>query len=110
MLFCKGGPRHRAPIPVRHASVVPSRSEGAILLRFCGLAVWRGQIHTRPNAPRHLMSTLLRWLSAALKLLFRGIYLLFQILVITWTTLAIYYSNLPWPALRLALAAAFALF
>src|SRR5690349_12210574 len=56
------------------------------------------------------MSTLLRWLSAGLKLLFRGIYLLFQILVVTWTTLAIYYSNLPWPALRLALAAAFALF
>jgi len=49
------------------------------------------------------MWTLLRWLSAGLKLLFR-------ILVLTWTTLAIYYSNLPLPGLRLALAAAFAAF
>jgi hypothetical protein len=49
------------------------------------------------------MSTLLRWLIA-------GIKLLVQIVVITWTTLAIYFSNLPWPALRLGLAAAFAAF
>jgi hypothetical protein len=49
------------------------------------------------------MSTLLRWLIAGLKLLF-------QIVVIMWTTLAIYYSNLPWPQLRLGLAAAFAAF
>jgi len=49
------------------------------------------------------MWTLLRWLIAALKLLVR-------IVVITWTTLAIYYSNLPWPALRLGLAVAFAVF
>ncbi len=50
-----------------------------------------------------LMSTLLRWLIAAIKLLV-------QILVIIWTTLAIYFSNLPWSALRLGLAAAFAAF
>jgi hypothetical protein len=31
-------------------------------------------------------------------------------LVIAWCTLAVYYSNLPWPSLRLALAAAFAAF
>ncbi|WP_244534715.1 DUF4105 domain-containing protein [Hyphomicrobium sp. CS1GBMeth3] len=31
-------------------------------------------------------------------------------LVVTWATLAIYYSNLPWSALRLASAAAFAAF
>lgn len=49
------------------------------------------------------MWTLLRWLIAAIKFLV-------QILVIIWTTLAIYYSNLPWPALRLALAVAFAVF
>jgi len=42
---------------------------------------------------RRLMSTLLRWLIA-------GIKLFVQILVIAWTTLAIYFSNLPWPALR----------
>jgi hypothetical protein len=33
-----------------------------------------------------------------------------RILVIAWTTLAIYYSNLPWPGLRLGLAVAFAAF
>ena len=49
------------------------------------------------------MSTLLRWLIT-------GIKLLVQILVITWTTLAIRFSNLPWPAVRLGLAAAFAAF
>src|SRR5215472_19377668 len=49
------------------------------------------------------MSTLLRWLVAGLK----G---LVQILLVTWTTLAIYFSNLPWPPLRLALAFAFAAF
>src|SRR5215467_11544236 len=49
------------------------------------------------------MSTLLSWLIA-------GIKLLVQIIVITWTTLAIYFSNLPWPALRLGLAVAFAAF
>jgi len=49
------------------------------------------------------MSTLLSWLIA-------GIKLLVQIIVITWTTLAIYFSNLPWPTLRLGLAVAFAAF
>jgi hypothetical protein len=49
------------------------------------------------------MSTLLRWLIA-------GIKFLVEILVATWTTLAIYFSNLPWPALRLGLAVAFAVF
>jgi hypothetical protein len=49
------------------------------------------------------MSTLLRWL-------IDGINFLFRVGVITWTTLAIYYSNLPWPELRLGLAVAFAAF
>src|SRR6201982_480605 len=49
------------------------------------------------------MSTLLRWLIT-------GIKFLVQILVITWTTLAIRFSNLPWPAVRLGLAAAFGAF
>ncbi len=49
------------------------------------------------------MSTALRWLIA-------GIRVLVEILVITWTTLAIYFSNLQWPALRLGLAVAFAVF
>jgi hypothetical protein len=47
------------------------------------------------------MSTLLRWLIAAIRFLV-------QIVVVTWTTLAIYFSNLPWPELRLGLAVAFA--
>jgi hypothetical protein len=50
-----------------------------------------------------LMSTLLRWLIG-------GINHLIRIGVSAWTTLAIYYSNLPWPGLRLGLAAAFAAF
>jgi hypothetical protein len=49
------------------------------------------------------MSTLLRWLIA-------GINLLIRIVVITWTAFAIYYSNLPWPELRLGMAVAFAAF
>jgi hypothetical protein len=49
------------------------------------------------------MWTLLRWLIAGFKVLV-------QILVITWTALAIYYSNLPWPELRLGAAVAFAAF
>jgi hypothetical protein len=49
------------------------------------------------------MRTLLRWLPA-------GIKFLILIIVIAWTTLAIYYSNLPWPALRLGLALSFAAF
>ena len=39
-----------------------------------------------------------------------GIWVVCQIVLITWGTLAIYYSNLPWAALRLTLAAAFAAF
>src|SRR5215813_7934764 len=52
---------------------------------------------------RRLISMLLRGLVA-------GINLLVRILVITWTALAIYFSNLPWPELRLGLAVAFAAF
>ena len=43
------------------------------------------------------------WLIAA-------IWFLFRVVLIGWTTLAIYYSNLPWWELRLGLAAAFAAF
>jgi uncharacterized protein DUF4105 len=39
-----------------------------------------------------------------------GIGLLVRILVIAWTTLAIYFSNLPWAEVRLALAVVFAAF
>ena len=43
-------------------------------------------------------------------MLIAAIKFLVRTLVITWTTLAIYYSNLPWPGLRLATAVAFAAF
>jgi Domain of unknown function (DUF4105) len=49
-------------------------------------------------------------LSRSLGWLIGGIWVVCQILLLTWGTLAIYYSNLPWPALRLILAAAFAAF
>jgi hypothetical protein len=50
------------------------------------------------------------FLSRSLGWLIRGIWVVCQIVLLTWGTLAIYYSNLPWPALRLTLAAAFAAF
>jgi len=52
---------------------------------------------------RSFLSRLLGWLIT-------GIWSLVRILLIAWGTLAIYYSNLPWASLRLALAGAFAAF
>jgi hypothetical protein len=52
-------------------------------------------------SPRRFVSKPLAWLGIGLGFLVRA-------LLITWTSLAIFYSNLPWPALRLALAVAFA--
>jgi len=51
-----------------------------------------------------------RFLFAPLRWLLAGLRLLLKVLVIAWTTLAIYYSNLPWPGLQLGLAVAFAAF
>ena len=56
-----------------------------------------------PRPRRGLLSVIFRWLVAAIRLLFVAI-------LIAWATLAIYFSNLPWPDLRLALAMAFAAF
>jgi uncharacterized protein DUF4105 len=50
------------------------------------------------------------FLSRSLGWLIGGIWVVCQIVLIAWGTLAIYYSNLPWGELRLALAAAFAAF
>jgi Domain of unknown function (DUF4105) len=50
------------------------------------------------------------FLSRSLGWLIGGIWLVCQVLLIVWGTLAIYYSNLPWAELRLTLAAAFAAF
>ena len=50
------------------------------------------------------------FLSRSLGWLIGGIWVVCQIVLIAWGTLAICYSNLPWAALRLTLAAAFAAF
>ena len=55
------------------------------------------------SSVRSFLSRFFFWLIAAIGFLCR-------LLLIVWATLAIYYSNLPWPAARLALAVAFALF
>ena len=55
------------------------------------------------SSDRRLLSRSLSWLIA-------GIWFLFRVVLIAWATLAIYYSNLPWAGLRLALAGAFAAF
>jgi hypothetical protein len=55
----------------------------------------------QPSAKNGFLSKVIAWP-------IRGIWLLFQVLLIAWATLAIYYSNLPVAALRLALAILFA--
>jgi len=52
---------------------------------------------------RHLLYRPLVWS-------IKGVWFLCRVVLILWTTLAIYYSNLPWPSLRLALATAFGAF
>lgn len=42
--------------------------------------------------------------------LLRGVWRVFQALLVAWASLAIYYSNLPWPSVRAFAAAAFAAF
>lgn len=56
------------------------------------------------------MSSRRGFLSKSLGWLIAGIWLLCKVLLIVWATLAIYYSNLPWPWLRIILALAFAAF
>ena len=56
------------------------------------------------------MSSLYKLLSVSFGWLIAGIWFLCRALLVAWATLAIYYSNLPWPSLRLALAVAFAVF
>ncbi|MBN9595263.1 MAG: DUF4105 domain-containing protein [Afipia sp.] len=56
------------------------------------------------------MSSLYKLLSVSFGWLIAGIWFLCRALLVAWAALAIYYSNLPWPSLRLALAVAFAVF
>jgi Domain of unknown function (DUF4105) len=54
------------------------------------------------------LSSLRRFLSASFGWLIAVIWFLCRVALIAWATLAIYYSNLPWAGMRLALATAFA--
>src|SRR6202140_3088328 len=54
------------------------------------------------------MSSLRKFLSRSIGWLIAVIWFLCRAALIAWATLAIYYSNLPWAGMRLALAAAFA--
>jgi hypothetical protein len=67
----------------------------------------RSTVETSGGKPlsshRGFFAKSLGWLAA-------GIWFLCQALLISWATLAIYYSNLPWAGMRLALSAAFAAF
>jgi hypothetical protein len=56
------------------------------------------------------MSVLFRFLTSSLRWLMKGFGFFCLALALTWATLAIYYSNLPWPGLRIALAIVFAAF
>ena len=68
---------------------------------------------SEPPAARNweeLLSTPSGLLAKSLFSLFAGLRVLVQVMIVTWATLAIYYSNLPWPWLRYVLAAVFAAF
>ena len=56
------------------------------------------------------MSSLGKFLARLPVWLIAGLWFLCKALLVAWATLAIYYSNLPWAWLRLALAIAFAAF
>jgi hypothetical protein len=62
------------------------------------------------TAPSRPASTLGTRLGRALAGLLRGLWHLVRFALVLWATLAIHFSNLPWPWARLALAAAFAAF
>lgn len=53
------------------------------------------------GSPRRIFPRQLRWLGIGLRTLVRSV-------LIAWASLAIFYSNLPWPDLRLVLSLAFA--
>jgi hypothetical protein len=61
-------------------------------------------------APRWTLRSHRGFLSRSFGWLIAGIWILIQIVLVVWATLAIFYSNLPWAALRVTLALAFAAF
>ena len=62
------------------------------------------------DAAEGKLSSVRKGLSRARRWLLAIIWFVFRALVVAWATLAIYYSNLPWPELRLGLAVVFAAF
>ena len=62
------------------------------------------------NSSRHATATFSRTHLTSLGWLIAAIGFLCRALPLTWATLAIYYSNLPWAGLRIGLAIAFAAF
>ena len=57
-----------------------------------------------------LKNTLVSWAFRVLRWMWVGLSFLGRFLLALWATLAIYYSNLPWPWMRVVLAVAFAAF
>jgi len=62
------------------------------------------------TAPSRPAPNIGEWLGSALGSLLRGVWHLVRFALLLWASLAIYYSNLPWPWARLVLAVAFAAF
>jgi hypothetical protein len=67
------------------------------------MTVSANDVRAEASPWRGFASLVFRWLLA-------GVRSVFQALLVVWGTLAIYFSNLPWPSLRLAAAVAFAVF
>src|SRR5262245_2266573 len=66
-------------------------------------SVWMERLEGALSPHRRFLTSSFTWLKA-------GIWFLIRLLLITWATLAIYYSNLPCAAARLVLAIGFAAF
>src|SRR5260370_39735181 len=65
---------------------------------------------TMPSTESQPTRATASWLLKPLRWLLTGLGFLCRVALIGWATLAIYYSNLPWAWLRLALAVAFMTF
>jgi hypothetical protein len=90
--------RDRSAGNINRLSVEAERRTRAKILAALALATEQGEA---VSSHRRVLPAPLNWLGAGLGFLVR-------VALITWATLAIFYSNLPWPALRLGLALGFA--
>ena len=64
----------------------------------------------KPSNTNEVSKAQPNWLIKVIRKTCKGLWVLFQFLLIVWATLAIYYSNLPWKPLRVALALGFVVF